>query len=69
MTRLRNVDRYYVQAQQIDFPHGKKIVAGPFEERSESWAEYNRMRAAKEHPGCDLRPICKRVPIEEAHPK
>lgn len=69
MAHLRNVERFFVKAQQINFPHATKTVAGPFEELSEAWAEYARMRDAKEYPGCNLAVRTRLVPIEKSHPK
>ncbi len=69
MARLRNVDRYFVRAQQIDFPFAAKTVAGPFETNIEAWDEIARIRKAGEHPGCQITRYCKRVPIADAHPK
>ncbi len=69
MSRLRKVDRYFVIAQQLAFPHAKKRVAGPFEENSEAWAEKARLALAKEYPGCNLTAERRSVPIEKSHPK
>ena len=69
MSRLRNVDRYYVKAQQIDFPHATKTVAGPFESGLDALNAIAGIRQAKEYPGCNVTRYSKRVPLAECHPK
>lgn len=67
MTRLRKVPRHFVQGQKLAFPHSTKIMAGPFEERSEAWDAMKRLRP--EHPEINLSVLQKLVPIERSHPK
>ncbi len=67
MARLRNVDRYFVRAQQIDFPFATKTVAGPLETFTEAAEAIPDLKP--KHPGCTLTPYRKSVPIAEAHPK
>ena len=68
MTRLRMVDRYYIKAQKIAFPHSVKLI-GPFETQPEAWARYTDLRDTKAMPECSLTTLRKRVPLAQAHPK
>lgn len=68
MTRLRTVERFYVKAQKIDWPHSTKLI-GPFDSRAESWAKYEQLRDTKTYPDCSMTMLSKRVPLAQAHPK
>ena len=68
MTRLRMVDRYYVKAQKVEYPHSVKLI-GPYETERESWAEYTRLRDTKAMPECSLTTLSRRIPLAQAHPK
>lgn len=43
---------YYVEAQRIAFPYGKRLLAGPYETHAEARPEYERLRPL--HPDANL---------------
>ena len=68
MSRLRTIERHFVKVQQIDFPYGVRL-RGPFETRSEAWANYEQLRDKKVYPDCNMTLVCKSVPLAQAHSK
>ena len=55
---------HYVEAQQVDFPHGKRLVAGPYETNAEAWDTMRALRSGM--TGCSLsvrRVQAKQLPV------
>jgi hypothetical protein len=63
-SKRNGVERYFIRAQQLDFPYAVKRVAGPLETLREAFAEARRIRG--DFPNCNLTPYPARVAVPPA---
>lgn len=41
---MPQAEAHYVEGQKLEYPHGKRLVSGPFDTSGEAWAEVERLR-------------------------